>query len=1069
MRELSRAEWQEEYRQLNELVQRYDEGVQLFKKDVDQIIDRKRKDEQERIQETYDGRYLKLVGELRVRREQAIAAFERFIQKYPDSEHTPLAMFRLAELYYDEASYAYMAAQDAYSELLKTLKADVEPPPEPKYDFAKSLALYDRIIREFQNFRHIDGVYYMRGYILGSEGAIQFDAEQSKLAWEELITRRPDSVYASQAYLRIGEYHFERSNDGDLQKAIEYYLKVMSYQDKWKDRALYKIAWTYYRLSDYRRGIGYFIELLDFSQAQVEETGQESDLRSEALEYLAISFADSGTVDNALKYFDELGDRSYKKEVLKRLAEIYVAQAKFEEGIATYTKLQELFPYNEENPFFQGEIIKIHERAGDRSAANASAEGLIGRYNPDSDWADKLGGDKAALGKAQELVQAQLKKLAYYYNEQAELATKDDVKLQYFGMAAEKYSEFLRRFPYAKEAYEMQYFYGDCLFYSGQFEAAAAQYDKAMTYTEAKYHADAARGVVEAYENLIRVKEGQEGVEKPFAVAAEEQAAPAELTPEQKAEFEVCPEVAKNPSCVAAGATSIPLSSLKKKYIDGIDVLAKVAPKLDVTPSYRFKASMIYFYHGQYDVAEKRFRELIDQYPTTDVAVKSSQFIVDGLVNQKKWGDVIAAVDGFKTVLGPDARAWNQVLSTLLDIQTKARPIEAACDCNIEAKIQKFLALNTDFGYINAARLQEKLGRVDDALKSYQTLIQSFPKTEFLEEALFRMASNYEKFLDLPKAIENYERIVTLFPRSEKAPICAYNVAFLYQGLKEPRKSARAYEAYATNYSNQDDAESAYFTAGETYVRMEDWNEVIRVSREYIRRYQPPRVNADRMIAAHVRIIDAFDKLGKPKDALEWEKKLPAVVAGLRESPTLTAYGTGLYAKVVFREMPRLLERMNAIKFGTDANKIAAQLDEKVKLLGNQIEGKMQEVVKLGNLDYATAAFYIVGLGYQTFAEDLREAAPEGLDDEGMELFMTMIDEFAIPLEEKALAMYLKNIEVEEKQGVWNEWLEKTYTQLNLLQPADYPARKKERIDVSFGEQPFMAPPFQELPRADGT
>lgn len=1069
LKTLSRAEWQEEYRQLNELVQRYDEGVQYFKKDVDEIVERKRSDELERIQQTYDSRYLKLVDELRVRREQAVAAFERFIQKYPDSEHTPMAMFRLAELYFDESSYAYMEAQDNYSKLLKELKDDAEAPAEPKQDFAKSLALYDRIIKEFPNFKYIDGVYYMRGYLFGTETAQQFDAEQSKQAWEELIKRRPDSVYASQAYLRIGEYFFEKDTPTDIGKAIEYYLKVMSYQDKWKDRALYKIAWSHYRLSDYRRAISYFVELLDFSQSQFEETGQESDLRSEALEYLAISFEDAGNVENALKIFEEIGERSYKKEVLKRLAQMYVIHAKFEEGIDTYTRLQELFPSNSENPVFQEEIIKIYERSGDLASAINASETLKQRYSPDSDWWQKNNQQKAAQSKAQELVQSRLKNLAFYYNDLADKATKDTDRLRYYTMAAEKYSEFLVRFPYAKEAYEMQYFYGDCLFWSGQFEMAARQYDKAMTYTEAKYHTDAARGMVESFENLIKQKEGADGVDKPFTVAAEEAPEATELTPEQKAEYEACPEVVKNPGCVKAQTRPVSLSSLKKRYIDAIDILAKVAPGETVTPTYRFKAAMIYFYHEQYEVSEKRLRELIDQYADKDVAVKGAQFIVDGLVNQKKWGDVIAAVDGFKgKTLGPDSRGWNQVLSKLLDIQTKARPLEAACDCNIEAKIQKFLALNTDFGYINAARLQEKLGRVDDALKSYQILISQFPKSEYLEDALFRTASNYEKFLDLQKAIDSYERIVVAFPRSEKASICAYNVAFLYQGLKELRKSARAYESYASNYSDQEDAEFAYFTAGGIYIRMEDWNEVIRVSKEYIRRYSTTRVHADRMISAHVRIIEAFDKLSKPKDSMEWEKKVPVVVSALRESPTYTPYGTGLYAKIVFRDMPRMLDALNSIKFGSKPEQISKQLDRKIELV-KQLDAKMQEVVRLGNVDYATAAFFTAGLGYQTFADDLRNAVPEGLDDEGMELFQQMIDEYAGPLEDKALELYRRNLDIEEKQGIWNEWIEKTYAQLYILMPSDYPARKKEKIDFSLGEQSFAVPTITSIPAPDGT
>lgn len=1077
LKELSRAEWQEEYQLLNQLVQRYDEGVQIFRKDVQSTIDRKKAEEIQRINRTYDERYDKLVEEVRLRREQAIAAFERFIQKYVQSEHTPLAMFRLAELYYEEGEYAYIAAQEEYSRKVREAneRHSDEDIPQPKNDFRKSLALYDKIIKDFPDFKHIDGVYYMRGYLLGKEESDQYDPEGSRQAWEDLIRKRPDSIYASQAYLRIGEYYFEKepSKPEDLVIAIDYYKRVMSYQDNWKDRALYKIAWTYYRLSDWKLAISNFIELMDYSQALYEETGQESDLRAEALEYLAISFSDYGTVEDALKYFEQIEDRPYKKEVLKKLAETYVAVAKFDEAIDTYSRLQELFPYNPENPLFQGEIIKIHNRPPVEPAALeaslAASEELIKRYAPDSEWAQKLNQNKGALLKAQELVQERLKNLAYHYHGEANSATRDADRLRNFNIAADKYREFLTRFPYAKEAFEMQFYFGDCLFYSGHFEEAALQYDKAMTYANPQHHADAARGMVESYEMLIQQKEGADGMERSFTTPVVEEA-PQAATPEGEGAPAVSPADARyNEECLAT-VRPVPLSSLKKKYIDAIDIMARVAPNLDVTPSYLFKAASVYHYHKQFPESEKRYRGVIDSYPKMEISLRAAQLVVDGLVEKKSWDPVIGAVETLKGPFGPDTRAWNQTYSKLLDIQEKARPKAAFCiKDNPEEQIKRFCGLGTDFGYINCARLQEKLGRVDDALKTYQTLIQTFGnKSQFLEESLFRVATNYEKFLDLPKAIESYDRLVATFPRSEKSPICLYNMAFLYLGLKEFRKSARAYENYAINYSNQDDAEFAHFTAAKILLRIEDWNEVIRVFRDYIRRYQPPKTHADRMVEAHVRILEALEKLGKTKEALEWEKRIPAVVASLREMPTFSPYGINLYAGVMFREVPRMVDIFNAIEFKGNQIQQQKALERKSQLV-SQIDTKVKEVVRLGDPEFATASFYYLGFSYHKFGDALSDSVPDDLDEESREIYEEMIGEYVEKLEDQALNWYKKNLELEETQNLWNDWIEKTYIQLNQLNPSEYPARKKERFDTILGEQPIQAPLFRELVSPSGT
>ena len=90
-------------------------------------------------------------------------------------------MFRLAELYYDQASYDFLVAQQNYDQILKGLDlSDTKSLPEdPKYDFSKSLALYDRIIKDFPRFKNIDAVYYMRGYLLGNDLALQHDHVQA--------------------------------------------------------------------------------------------------------------------------------------------------------------------------------------------------------------------------------------------------------------------------------------------------------------------------------------------------------------------------------------------------------------------------------------------------------------------------------------------------------------------------------------------------------------------------------------------------------------------------------------------------------------------------------------------------------------------------------------------------------------------------------------------------------------------------------------------------------------------------------------------------------------------------
>ncbi len=650
IRKLSPDEWQQEFLEFKRLVNRFQEGVELFQKDIQTYIRQKHGDELKRIQQTYDARNRRLDEEVKVRREQAIAALERFIQKYPQSEHTPLAMFRLAELYYDESVEAFFVAQDEYDRMLSRLDSNVEEIPEaPKYDFSKSLALYERIQNEFPGFKDIDGVYYMRGYLHGKDTAAQYDPKRAKDIWLALVTEHPESKYASFAYLRIGSYYFEEGTDKDLRTAIEYFQRVMEYRDNWYDQALYKMAWAYYNLSDYANATVRFVKLIDYSRTMRESTGKASDLRAEAVQYLAISFADSGTAQDALAFFDTIGDRPYKLEVLQKLAEVYVNMAKFPEAIETYSLLQELFPYNAENPVFQNAIIQILSTVPpvDVAKVNAAAEELIRRYGPDSKWWREQGKNRPATSQAQELAEARLRQLAFYYHDLANRAEDRKVKLENFAIAAQKYREYLQRFPYADQAYELQYFFAECLFFSQNYEEAAAQYKKAMTFTNPKYHTDAARGVVDSYQELVTA-DGVEGVLIPFpqsAVTLSEAGVP----------------------------LPIPISPLRKKYIVAIDVLARVSPQDEATAKYLYIAALTNFHHFQFDVAEARFEDFIQRYPKNQFADDAAANLVDSLRQRKQWRQMMDTIDRLSAMeLGNDFRSWEEVRSAFVPLKVAA-------------------------------------------------------------------------------------------------------------------------------------------------------------------------------------------------------------------------------------------------------------------------------------------------------------------------------------------------------------------------------------------------------------
>ncbi len=121
-------------------------------------------------------------------RRNAIAIFERFIESYPsDPEHTADVMFRLAELYYDEAKYAKLEADQRYDDARQAREAahqsadDIAAPPPA--DYRCSILLYRHIASRFQGYRLRDATFYLIGWVLKEMGK----EDEAIMAYRNLV------------------------------------------------------------------------------------------------------------------------------------------------------------------------------------------------------------------------------------------------------------------------------------------------------------------------------------------------------------------------------------------------------------------------------------------------------------------------------------------------------------------------------------------------------------------------------------------------------------------------------------------------------------------------------------------------------------------------------------------------------------------------------------------------------------------------------------------------------------------------------------------------------------------
>ena len=450
-----------------------------------------------------DQNYTALIDELdeddRALRATAARRFESFLDKYPSAEHSAHVMFRLAELYFEDAEENYLLADAEFQRAMDDLEAleSGEFPEEPKKDFRRSARLYQRIIDNHPDYQYVDGCYYMLGFVQSQQASSIYDEARGLQAFKDLVARFPKSQFAAYAHLRIGEYYFDENN---LAEAIPQYEKVIELEGpegSLYDKGLYKLAWSEYKQNDYGRALSLLNQLLDWSEGYKLKTGRESAVVPEAIEYIAISFSD--VADNrgdhplavAKSFYAGIGPREAELKVYKRLADVLTQQARYEYAIDIYDYLQQRWPNDPENPDFLWKTASLHisKVPADQVASRAAITALSQRYGEGSDWWRANRNNPEAQSVARGYIEQSLAGVAVSFHD---AAIQSGVPAD-FAKAASFYREYLTKFPFAEDYYEMQWYLAETLLRANDLDGAEAEYAQLEMGREEHYYGEASR------------------------------------------------------------------------------------------------------------------------------------------------------------------------------------------------------------------------------------------------------------------------------------------------------------------------------------------------------------------------------------------------------------------------------------------------------------------------------------------------------------------------------------------------------------------------------------------------
>lgn len=969
-------------------------------------------------------------------RREGIRLLEELLRTSPRSRETAEALYKLAELYWEDSKASYLLKMGDYQRLVTACHGDrsqcrAVPKRQPRLDLSQAQGVYDRLIREYPRFRKIDTVLYLYAFSLRDQGRI---ADATRY-FQRLLDGYPTSRFIADAWMAVAEFRFYEQQD--FRSALAAYEKVLQYpRSSLYDLALFKTAWCYWKVGDTTRSAQRFKDVLDLSrQKEAGRSGVEqkraADLQGQAMEYLVELFTEDDTKSarDAFEFLAQIGGSDYSQKILSRLAETVFDQTRYERAAEAYRLLISLNPNGPEAPDQQKRIVECEQALGDPAAAVLEMRKLATDYGPRSAWAAANQERPNAVAHARQIAEEQIRALARSLHAEAQAGEKQNKvidKVRY-ARAAEAYQFYLANFPEAADGTELRYLRADILYFKlGRLAEAGDEYLRVgQSKPPGKFHKDALLQAMNAFEKL----------RKPVAGARRE------------------------------------ITESDRKFAAAADIYATLFPKDQEIVTVIYKNGQFFFDYGDYDEAVKRFGLIVERYPDDSNAGPAGDRILESLSKAKDYDNIEQWARRLKGTKPFAARAEQERLDRMIVVALMKTGEKRAAEGKLVEAAAAFRRVPADYpgdarapqALHNAAAVLERAKRPEEAVAAYAELAEKYPRAAEAPESLFTAAHIAEGIAAYDRAAQLYEAVAAQFPQSKRAPEALRNAGVLRETLGENEKAVRHFAEYSRKHKDRADARELAFEIGVVRERQEDWKAAAQTFAEFAR----ARPDDARTVEALTRAADADRKAGNDGKAREALARALAVGGGggskarKREDPEArywAAKARYLQGELVYRDYER-------VKIAGKPKQLARVLEEKAKLLESARQIYL-DVVTYASPEWATAALLRIGQGYEAFARAMRDApSPKELNADEKQVYRDELEKLTVVIEDKAIDAYKSGYARALEIGVYNRHTQDMRRALSRLDEGHYPKELELRARLREGERPLQISRIEEIVR----
>lgn len=939
--------------------------------------------------------------------EKAMASYQRFLEKTPETAMTPEAIRRLADLKVERGNAILDQSAGRNATATGASAPNAAPPPRPaptgkletnpganviasvtaesdadfekrataardipaskqaavplpdgsspdlnNVDAKEAIALYKQLMEKFPLYERNDQVLYQMSRAYEEQGEV----EEAMKVMNRIVKEYPDSRYTDEVQFRRAEYFFTRKKFLDAEDAYKQIVRI-GQTSSYYDLALYKLGWTFYKQELYEDSLQYFMSLLDHKVAtgyDFEQTEDRIEKKriDDTYRVISLSFSNLDGASSIIKYFDRVGRKPYEVGIYSNLAEHYFVKRRYGDAAKTYNAFVERNTFHKASPHFHMRMVEIYQVGRfprlvvEAKRSFASAYGLRSEY-----WRHF---DIKSYPEVMGHLQTNIRDLAVHYHALYRNPDFRSKQKELYTEAGHWYREYIASFPQDETTPKLHYQLAELLLQGKEYARSATEYER-VAYHYPAHEQSSAAGYAAVYafrEHLKRAQMAEIPVARQEVIRA-----------------------------------SLKFADAFPKHEKAVLVLAAAADDL-----FEVKA---------YNLAISTAKKLIDNHPDAEAKLRRGAWLV-------------VSHSSYETAQYKEAeQGYINVLALTGDTDKDRTGLVN----NLAASIYK-------------------QGEVASKQQDYKTAANHFlriasvaPNSEVRKTAEFDGASMLIKLNDWDRAASVLVAFRKTFRDPEMAHEATKKLAIVYQEAERYPEAAVEFERIARESRDDEVRREALILAAQMYEKVEKHKLALAVYQRYVDLFPKPLEFA---LETRYKMARLYKSWGQETQYRNELRRIISVDAGAgAERTDRTRY---LAANSALSLVEIQYQAFAAIEL---KQPLKRNLKKKNKVM-KSVVADLNDLVRYKVGEVTAGATYYLAETYYNFSRSLATSErPKKLNQIEKEEYETALEEQIFPFEEKAIAMHRKNLEL-IAIGVVSTYIDRSLERLAGLMPARY-------------------------------